>query len=131
MKDYERPPFATGFIVDDYRPLFEYWRAARERGLEDLVEKSMPSDSDINLLLEKIRGEKLSLGDVIEMAMDLFITRIDSKLALEAVRRAGYERIGEKDAHRMIARILAGWLIELLESSGKLRFTSGGRPGNQ
>ena len=106
------PPFASGRLVDNYRVLFEYWRLARERGREDLVEKAMLSDNDYKLLASLVESEgKIRATDLIEVLADKLTDRIDDDIAILALEKAGY-RLSKEDAKRYIARLLAAWLVE-------------------
>lgn len=118
------PPFASGRIAGSYSLLFEYWRVARERGREDLVEKAMLSDEDYRRLREiASQGERVRLTDLLDELVDYFMERVDEELAGEAAGRLGY-RISGSDARRLIARLLASWLVEAGEYWNIIRIKS-------
>jgi hypothetical protein len=119
----EKPPYATGFVVDDYGPLFAYWRIARAENREDLVDKAMIQSEDIEMLVE-LASSGRSLGELIESLADKVSGRIDQNIALKAVEACEYKNLDALKARRLIARILAGWIIEMGESIGRIRFST-------
>ena len=125
----EKPPFATGFIVDDYGPLFAYWRIARRKGREDLVENAMIKDEDLDLLVKQA-SKGGSLGDLVDNLTRILVDRIDPGVASEAVRACGYRNLDQERARYLLSRTLAGWLVELGESAGRIRFSSRRKTGD-
>ena len=123
-----KPPFATGFIVDDYGPLFAYWRIARGKNREDLVENAMIKNEDLDLLVNQA-SKGGSLGDLVDNLTRILIDRIDPDIALEAVSACGYRNLDKGRARFLLARTLAGWLVELGESTGRIRFSSRRKAG--
>ena len=111
MGEKALPPFATGRITPDYSILFEYWRVAREREREDLVEKAMLGEDDYELLREKASTTR-RLGDLLEILEDIMVERVDPDIAVEAVARATGSRVDSETARRLVARLLASWLVE-------------------
>lgn len=108
----EKPPFASGRIAGSYDLLFAYWRVAREKGMEELVEKAMLHDEDYNLLKNIVSKKgRISLWDLLEELTQVFMDRVDERLAVEAASRLGYS-VGGKEARSLVARLLAAWLIE-------------------
>lgn len=119
-----KPPFASGVLAEDYSPLFEYWRVARERGREDLVEASMLREDDYSYLRELVGSGGLSVDVLMEKLSKRFESRVDGDVAVEAFRRSGISM--DRDlAKRRIASLIAAWLLEAGESWGllKLRFS--------
>lgn len=119
----EKPPYATGFVVDDYGPLFAYWRIARAEGREDLVEKAMIQKDDIDMLVE-LAYKGTSLGGLLDILAGRLSNRIDGEIALKAVQACGYKNLDSINAQHYVAKILAGWLVELGESMGRIRFST-------
>jgi len=111
MGEKELPPFASGKIASDYSILFEYWRVARERGREDLVESGMLSEDDYKMLVEEA-AENPNLEDLLDALVARLLDRIDPDVAVEAVRRATGARVDADTARRLVARLLASWLVE-------------------
>ncbi|MEB3845075.1 MAG: hypothetical protein LRS48_05290 [Desulfurococcales archaeon] len=114
------PPFASGRLAADYSLLREYWRVARERGREDLVERSMLSEELLELLRSEIHGGE-SAADVLERLASKLEDRIDESAAVEAARRRGLESIDGATARRLVARLLAAWLLEAGDYWGHLK----------
>ncbi|MEB3756529.1 MAG: hypothetical protein GSR79_06700 [Desulfurococcales archaeon] len=119
----EKPPYATGFVVDDYGPLFAYWRIARAEGREDLVEKAMIQKDDIDMLVE-LASKGTSLGGLLDILTGRLSNRIDGEIALKAVQACDYKNLDSINAQHYVAKILAGWLVELGESMGRIRFST-------
>ena len=119
----EKPPYATGFVVDDYGPLFAYWRIARAEGREDLVEKAMIQKDDIDMLVE-LAYKGTSLGGLLDILAGRLSNRIDGEIALKTVQACGYKNLDSINAQHYVAKILAGWLVELGESMGRIRFST-------
>jgi len=110
--DKKKPPFASGKVADNYDLLFTYWRVARDQGREDLVDKAMLRDEDYTRLKEIVSSKtRINLWDLLEELTDIFIDRIDEDIAYEAASRLGYN-ISTGDARRLVARLMAAWLIE-------------------
>ncbi len=101
-----------------------YWKVARDRGREDLIEASTLSNDDFNYVKRYMEVRvRLSLADLLEDLSTYFKGRVDEDTAKEAYRRLGIE-VKEGDYRELISRILAGWLIEAAESWGILRLRS-------
>ncbi|MEB3805903.1 MAG: hypothetical protein GSR73_00075 [Desulfurococcales archaeon] len=117
------PPFASGRLAGDYRPLFEYWRIARSKNREDLVEKAMLSNNDYKLLEDIVsRKAKVTALDLIDILTEKLADRIDPDIALEAMARLGYN-LNRDEARLFIARLLASWLVEAGDYWRILRLT--------
>ncbi|MEB3861688.1 MAG: hypothetical protein GSR84_05655 [Desulfurococcales archaeon] len=114
-----RPPFASGRIAGDYEPLFLYWEAARRAGREDLVERAMLREEDYRLA-SRLAREAGRLGDLLDRLEEVMLERVDPGVAAEAYRMYGAP-VGDEDARRLIARLLASWLVEAAEHWGFLR----------
>lgn len=114
-----RPPFASGRLAGDYEPLFLYWEAAREAGRENLLGEAMLREEDYRLV-SRLAGETPRLGDLLERLEEEMAGRVDPGLAAKAYRRYGLE-IDPEDARRLIARLLAAWLLEAAEYWGFIR----------
>ncbi|MCE4610363.1 MAG: hypothetical protein F7B17_00120 [Desulfurococcales archaeon] len=106
-----KPPFATGKIVGSYEPLRRYLEAARRRGREDLVEAALLREEDFNLLRRLASLERVSLESLLSALEERFYDRVSGEVAREAYQSLGI-RVDEESARRMMARILAGWLVE-------------------
>jgi len=115
-EDKDLLPFARGRLVSSFDILKEYWRVARERGREDLVEAAMLSEPDYRRVAQVVieEGGRISLGDLWDKLAKELEERIDPEIALEAARRAGYN-VDAETARSLVARQLAAWLIEAAE----------------
>jgi len=115
-EDKDLLPFARGRLVSNFDLLKEYWRVARERGREDLVEAAMLSEPDYRRVAQAVveEGGRISLGDLWDKLTKELEERIDPEIALEAAKRAGYN-VDAETARNLVARQLAAWLIEAAE----------------
>jgi len=119
MERDKKPPFASGELVEDFSPLFEYWRVARERGREDLVEAAMLSEADYKLLRDTVKSGEAVL-DLIDRLAEKVIDRVDPDIAAEALARNGI-RVPPEEARWYIAKLIASWLIEAGDYWGFIR----------
>jgi len=115
-EDKDLLPFTSGRLVSSFDLLKEYWRVARERGHEDLVEAAMLQEPDYRRVAEAVieEGGRISLGDLWDKLAKELEDRIDPEVALEAARRAGYN-VDAETARSLVAKQLAAWLIEAAE----------------
>ncbi len=108
-------PFTSGRLVSDYSLLKEYWRKAREKGREDLVEASMLREEDYSRLRDVVAREgRIGLADLWDKLTSDMEARIDAQVAVEAARARGINA-APGQARRLVARQLAAWLIEAAE----------------
>jgi len=114
------PFFADGSIVGDYKPLIKYWELLKKVGRD--MESVVLKREDFKYLEEVVESNPgLDVASLINMLQYRFLERIDCKLAAEAYREVYGFDIGEEDACKNLARIVAGWLIEAGESMGVLK----------
>ncbi len=123
-----KPPFASGRVVGSYEPLKRYLEEARRRGREDLVEKALLNEDDFELLRRLVVVEGVSLESLLSALEERFYDRVDGEVAREAYRSMGL-KVDTESAKRMIARILAGWLIESGEEWKILRLRASWEQG--
>ncbi len=115
---------ATGNVIDNYEPLFYYWKKARNRKREDLIEKTLIREEDLELLKSVIeKSNELNLEDLLGKLSKTVLNRIDASIAKEALEDYGIS-VDEESARELIARILAGWIIEAGEIRGILKLRS-------
>lgn len=116
-------PFASGKLVDDYSILREYWKRARAHDREDLVEKSMLTEEDYNLVRNIVSSKgRVGLQDLWDEVAERLAERIDPDIAQEALEAHGI-RTTKDTARRLVARQLAAWLIEAAEYWRMIRFS--------
>ncbi len=129
----EEPMFSTGTVVGkyDYRVLMRYIEEVRERRGADAAANAIPSSDDITYAEQLVRSGVKNVSDLLEKLTERFLPRVHVEEALAAVREgygAGYS--GE-EAARKIARLLAGWCIEICETLGILRIREPWRRSNE
>jgi hypothetical protein len=118
-----RPPWASGRLAGDYELLFAYWEEARRRGREDLVEAAMLSEDDFQELRRLVEEGAGSALDLVEKLAARVEERFDPDVAAAAASRLGLPA-GGGEARRILARLLASWLVEAGEAWGILRLRS-------
>jgi hypothetical protein len=102
------PYFATGEVVGDYELLYRYWRYAGRRAEEATLRRE---DFDyLRRLVEDYHVKRLD--ELLAKLTDYFSPRVDPEAARRAVEDHYKVSIPPEDARRMVARILAGWLVE-------------------
>ena len=116
-------PFASGRLVEDYSILREYWKRARARGREDLVDKSMLSEEDYEMIRGLVSSKgRIGLQDLWDELTEKLAERIDPDIAQEALEAVRI-RTDKYTARRLVARQLAAWLIEAAEHWKMIRFS--------
>ncbi|RLE58921.1 MAG: hypothetical protein DRN53_07720 [Thermoprotei archaeon] len=113
----KRPLLASGTIVEDYEPLFMYWRVAEDRGIEKVVLKSEDFEY-LKLIIS--REEKITLLELKNRLLSIMLERVNPDVAVEAYRRLSIE-LPPDVAKKMIAEVLVGWLIEAAETLNLIR----------
>ncbi|MCE4615917.1 MAG: hypothetical protein F7C09_02505 [Aeropyrum sp.] len=106
-----QPPFSTRKIVGSYRILKLYLEAARNLGREDLVDKALLKDDDVEALRGLVTQPGISVENLLNALTERFIDRVDGEVAEQALKEAGYN-VDRETARRMVARVIAGWLVE-------------------
>ncbi len=111
------PYFATGEVVGDYTLLYIYWRKAGKRAEDATLRRE-----DFDYLRRIVEGGKVrKLNELLERLTSYYLSRVDANAAVEAVKEYYRVPMSADDAKRMIARILAGWLVEAGQQWGILR----------
>ena len=127
MNGTGKPLLATGKIVSDYRPLKEYWELAKKAGKDrDFIKTDYLDylDSLLNQLEADERGSReIILGRILDRLESYIEKDIDESLAARALKNCctTSEETDGVQAKKMIARIIAGYLLEYLDSLGKIR----------
>ncbi len=120
MSDAELPMMATGKIVEDYRPLMTYLRLLTE---EERA-KVLPKTSDLNYVKDLVESRSWSLGELLANLSEILQNRVDPRVAREAIKEALNLDLGEELARKHLARILAGWVLEIAENLGIIKLRS-------
>ncbi len=102
------PYFATGEVVGDYELLYRYWKHAGRKA-EDAVLRREDFDY-LRRLVEEYRVK--TLQELLEKLTAYFTPRVDPEAARKAVKEHYRVDVGSEEARKMVARILAGWLVE-------------------
>ncbi len=102
------PPFATGEIAGDYGLLYVYWRKAGRR-----AEEAVLRSEDFEVLRHAVERERLRrVEELVERLVEHFLDRIDPVAAREAVSEYYGADVDAEYARRLVARLLASWLLE-------------------
>jgi len=116
------PLLATGKLGADYELLFAYWEIAKEEGKgreKDVVLRS--EDMDMLESLSKQRGGRIRLDDAISALTPSILGRIDAQLAQRAYRKVHQIDVSQEFAAAALAKVIALWTVEALETMGKVR----------
>jgi len=117
------PLFANGSVVGDYTPLIKYLEEARKRKGEAHVDDVVPRGEDLEYVKKIVESGTVSLAELLQILTNKFYSRVDGEVAkhvLETCRGVSYT---EEEARIEIAKLLAGWCIEICSTLGivKLR----------
>lgn len=126
MDGSDKPLLASGKIVRDYRPLREYWELAKKVGKDKDVIKSEYLDYVESLMsqFEAYAGEsrEIVLRNILDRLENYIEKDVDEGLASRALENCcPSEKSDGMQAKKMIAHIIAGYLLEYLDSLGKIR----------
>lgn len=116
----DKPFFADSSIVGDYTPLIRYWEILKKekRNIDDALLKP----SDFKYIEQLIyEHDRISLAKLLENLTEYFYERIDPEIAARALEEVYNVKVELEHARRIIARIMAGWLIEASNNTGILR----------
>jgi len=115
----EKPFFADGTIVGDYKPLIAYWRILRKKGDTQAIEDSLLKREDFEKISRLVSETgRINLEDLLVELKEYFRKRVRSDAAVDAIREVYGVEVDPEDAVGRIAHILAGWLIEAGGSTG-------------
>ncbi len=103
--------FATGKLVRDYEPLRKYLELVKDT---EWYDKAFLNENDFKRLVElvKSKGGKPSLLEIWKELTEELKDRIEPKAALKALEATGYDVEDEEEARELLAKLLAGWLME-------------------
>ncbi|ALU12635.1 hypothetical protein EYM_05970 [Ignicoccus islandicus DSM 13165] len=115
-----KPIFATKKLVRDYEPLRYYLELVRDT---EWYDKAFLSGADFKLLSAVVQNnkDKANLLAVWKMLTEKMKSRINSKMAYRALKNSGYHVRDEEEARDLMARMLAGWLLEAGEEWNLIR----------
>ena len=116
-KDEEMPLLASGKIVKDYRPLVSYYKLLKLSGNRSFIENRY-----FDLVTELLEKEKnyMNIDNLIKKLENEIEKDVDEKLAAKAFKECCMTEIGPQYARKMLARLIAGYVIEMLDSLGKI-----------
>ena len=126
MNGSDKPLLATGKIVSDYRPLKEYWGLVKKVGKDnDFIKREYLDylESFLNQLEADARGSReIILRKILDKLESYIEKDIDEDLAARALENCCIGgKLDNIQAKKIIARIIAGYLLEYLDSLGKIR----------
>ncbi len=123
MNEEKRPLLATGKLGANYKLLYAYWEIAKKHSHDKAAEIVLKTEdfNEVEKILKKTKENK-RVFEIIEEVLPRFIKRIDPAIAVEAYEQVYSTKINPSDAVRELAKIMAIWLIEALETEGKIVF---------
>ncbi len=111
------PFMASGTIIRDYQLLMIYFEEMRNMGMDP--RSSYPSSSDIEYIARAVRSGSLrNLYELLESLIAMFRPRVCTEAAIRAFRKKFGSEPDPDTAAREIAKMLAGWAIEIAENLG-------------
>ena len=117
-----KPTFATGKLVRDYEPLRLYLELVKGTEWYDRAFLSQRDFERLVDVVKRINGKANLLAVWKELAEEMK-DRIEPKAAFEALTRSGYEVKDEEEARELMAKLLAGWLLEAGEEWDLIRLS--------
>ncbi len=114
------PFMASGKIVKNYELLRIYVDEMKNRGLDPA--SSYPTNEDLEYTVRIVReAESINLEQLQKLLMERFKPRIDRDSAVNACKKFYGFDLEASTAIEEIARILAGWTIEIALNLGLVK----------
>ncbi|OYT51766.1 MAG: hypothetical protein B6U73_01200 [Desulfurococcales archaeon ex4484_204] len=108
---------ASGKIIRDYRALIKYLEMASK----DLKEMALPSSTDLEYVRVLVTRRPLRLYELMEDLKNIVKERLDPDISRRAVAEVLNIDVSAEEAVEMIAKELAGWILEVAERLGILK----------
>jgi hypothetical protein len=115
-----KPMLASGKVVTDYRPYIIYLKLAENINVE-LKNTALPQNSDFEYLKEIIKKGYEHLDDILAELTRYVLNRIRGDIAARAVYEVLNVESDPEYATELIAKILAGWIIEIGDNLGVIK----------
>ncbi len=123
MNKDEKPFFADGSIVGDYKPLIKYWEILKRKHREKLDEAFLTREDFEEIKRIIYEKKKMNIVELLTILKNRFKPRIDREVAVEALKEVYGTIVDPETAVDRIASIMAGWLIEASKNTGIVRFS--------
>ncbi len=123
MNKDEKPFFADGSIVGDYKPLIKYWEILKRKHREKLDEAFLTREDFEEIKKIIYEKKKMNIVELLTILKNTFKPRIDREVAVEALKEVYGTIVDPETAVDRIASIMAGWLIEASKNTGIVRFS--------
>ncbi len=123
MNKDEKPFFADGSIVGDYKPLIKYWEILKRKHREKLDEAFLTREDFEEIKRIIYEKKKMNIVELLTILKNRFKPRIDREVAVEALKEVYGTTVDPETAVDRIASIMAGWLIEASKNTGIVRFS--------
>lgn len=115
--------FATGKVVKDYTLLRFYLEELKARNLSH--EHIVPTSELLIYIKSKAAERASSVAEILTMIEPAIEEKVDPESASKAVERHLNLRVDAGLARKMVARIIAGYAIEIAESLGYIELKRG------
>lgn len=122
MSEDEKPFFADGSIVGDYKPLIKYWEILKKRSRKKLDEAFLKREDFEEIRRIVYEKKKVNMIELLTILKNRFKPRIDSDVAVEALKEVYGVSVDPETAVDRIASIMAGWLIEASKNTGIIKY---------
>jgi len=113
---------SSGKLVKNYTVLEKYFDLLEKMGIDKSL--YLPSSSDMDFVVRLVSSGRKKLLDVLEELIARIVARVHREAAKEAVREALGSDIDEEIAVDIVARDIAGWILEIAENMGLIKIDS-------
>ncbi len=107
-----KPLLATGKLVEDYTPLFQYLDVAMELGKTEAKEAILIRSADLEKVRELAGSARLTVAQLINSLTEYVRHRIDPEVATVALSRYLNREVTTEYAITFYAKLLSCWIIE-------------------
>ena len=112
------PMMATGKVISDYRPLIKYLEIADKESKDKVI----PRAEDIEVVRELISRGISNLNELLNELIKYVQSRVNEDLAKKAVEEVFNTEVDKTLAKHIISKVVAGWIIEMAEQFGVIKF---------
>ncbi len=116
-----KPILATGELVEDYTPLFQYMETAVELGKHEAKEAILIRNADLEKVKELVGSAKLTLAQLVESLTEYVRPRVDPEVALTALTKYLNHETTVDYATTFYSRLVSCWIIEASSTLNLIR----------
>lgn len=116
-----KPLLATGDLVEDYTPLFQYIDTAVELRKYEARETVLIRNSDLEKVRELASTTRLTVAQLINDLTEYVKHRIDPEVAVKALAKYLNHDVTADYAVTFYSRLLSCWIVEASSTLGIIR----------